>query len=83
MNAALFDVVRLLENVPPTGALAPEGLSRGDCGTIVEVYTEPVECYEIEVVLDDGSTKGMATLLPEQFEVIAHHNPVETTPVSR
>jgi hypothetical protein len=81
MKATLFDVVRLLEDVPPAGGLAPEGLSRGDHGTIVEVYTEPVECYEVEVVLDDGSTKGMATLLPEQFEVVTHHHPVETTPV--
>lgn len=83
MKAALFDLVRLLENVPPAGALAPEGLSRGDHGTIVEVYMEPVECYEVEVVREDGSTKGLATLLPEQFEVVAHHHPVETTPASR
>jgi hypothetical protein len=83
MKAALFDVVRIVENIPPFGAHAPEGLSRGDCGTIVEVYIQPVECYEVEVVRDDGSTKGIATLLPEQFEVVEHHTPVEPTPASR
>lgn len=56
----LFDVVKLVEDLPE------EGLAAGSVGTIVHVFTTPRSAYEVEFVDDDGQTLAMATLTPEQ-----------------
>ena len=33
---------------------------KGEKGVVVEVYTTPYEAYDIEIVTDDGKTKGIA-----------------------
>jgi len=41
---------------------------KGECGAIVEVYTSPFVAYDIEIVDDDGRTKGLIEAVrPEQI----------------
>ena len=45
---------------------------RGTRGAVVEVYITPYEAYDIEIVTDEGNTKGLIEAVrPEQFEVLA------------
>jgi hypothetical protein len=63
-KAQRYDTVVLLE---PVGAF-----QKGEKGAVVEVYTTPYEAYDIEVVTDEGQTKGLAEgVRPEQIEVPA------------
>ena len=46
----------------------------GEKGTVVEVYTTPYEADDIEIVTDEGETKGLGrveAVCPEQIEVVA------------
>ena len=59
-----YDTVRLTEAI---GSFA-----NGEKGAVVEVYTTPYEAYDIELVGDDGRTKGiLEAVRPEQLEVVA------------
>jgi hypothetical protein len=59
-----YDTVVLLE---PVGAFLT-----GEKGTVVEVYTAPYEAYDIEIVTDEGRTKGLIEgVRPGQIEVPA------------
>jgi len=61
-KAKRYDTVVLLE---PIGAF-----QTGEKGAVVEVYTTPYEAYDIEIVTDEGRTKGLAEgVRPEQIEV--------------
>jgi Domain of unknown function (DUF4926) len=61
-KAKRYDTVVLQE---PIGAF-----QKGDKGAVVEVYTAPYEAYDIEIVTDEGKTKGLAeTVRPEQIAV--------------
>jgi hypothetical protein len=63
-KAKRYDIVILLE---PVGAF-----QKGEKGAVVEVYTTPYEAYDIEIVTDEGRTKGLAEgVRPEQIEVPA------------
>lgn len=62
--AAVFDVVRLIEDVPV------EGLKSGMVGTIVSVYTLPVEGYEVEFCDADGRTVAQLALFSAQFQLL-------------
>ena len=43
---------------------------KGERGAVVEVYTTPYEAYDIEIVTDEGKTKGLTEgVRPEQIEV--------------
>lgn len=45
---------------------------KGEKGAIVEVYTTPFEAYDVEIVADDGKTKGLVeSVRPDQIEVVA------------
>lgn len=56
-----FETVRLSQDVGTFRA--------GQLGAVVEVYTTPYEAYDVEIVDDDGQTKGMLEALgPEQVE---------------
>jgi hypothetical protein len=44
---------------------------KGEKGAVVEVYTTLHEAYDIEIVTDEGKTKGLAEAVrPEQIEVV-------------
>ncbi len=50
---------------------AINGFQKGEKGAAVEVYTTPYEAYDIEIVTDEGTTKGLIeAVLPEQIEVV-------------
>lgn len=61
-KAKHYDTVVLLESI---------GLfQQGEKGAVVEVYSTPYEAYDIEIVTDEGKTKGLAEgVRPEQIEV--------------
>ncbi|MCB9430630.1 MAG: DUF4926 domain-containing protein [Ardenticatenaceae bacterium] len=63
-----YQTVRLLESI---GAFP-----KGELGAIVEVYTFPYETYDVEIVTDDGQTKGLLEAVrPEQIEVVFSPQP--------
>ena len=47
--------------------LAQLGLPRGAVGAVVVVLTRPRLAYEVEFVNEDGETRALATLRPEQI----------------
>lgn len=49
--AKRYDAVVLLETI--------NGFREGEKGAVVEVYTTPYEAYDIEIVTDEGKTKGL------------------------
>ena len=63
MKAKQYDTVVLLEAI--------NGFQKSEKGAVVEVYTTPYEAYDIEIVTNDGTTKGLIEAVrPEQIEVI-------------
>ena len=61
-KAKQYDTVVLLEAI--------NGFQKGEKGAVVEVYTTPYEAYDIEIVTDEGKTKGLIEAVrPEQIEV--------------
>ena len=56
-----LEVVKTLKDFPE------EGIKTGDVGTIVMVFTNPNEAYEVEFVNSDGTTKAMFAILPEDL----------------
>jgi len=63
-HPALLDVVVVTVDFPEHGVYA------GERGTIVEVYTELEEAYEVEFVQADGRAKSLFALRPDQFQVV-------------
>lgn len=57
-----FDTVVLLRDC------SNEGLMQGDVGAVIMVHTEPNEAYEVEFVDDEGKTKAIIVLLPNEIE---------------
>lgn len=64
MKFHLFDVVRLLHDHPEDGAYA------GEIATIVEVYTNPAEGYELEFVGVGGITTALFAVGPVEIEFV-------------
>ena len=61
-KAKRYDTVCLLEAI--------SGFQRGEKGAVVEVYTMPSEAYDIEMVTDEGKTKGLLeSVRPEQISL--------------
>ena len=56
-----YDTVVLLRDYPN------EGLKKGDVGAIVMIYKEPNEAYEVEFINEEGITKALITLLPDEI----------------
>ncbi len=49
---------------------AVNGFQKGEKGAVVKVYTTPYEAYNIEIVTDEGTMKGLVEAArPEQIEV--------------
>lgn len=62
-KAKRYDTVMLLETI--------NGFQKGEKGAVVEVYTIPYEAYDIEIVTDEGTTKGLVEAVhPEQIEIV-------------
>lgn len=59
-----FDTVRTLERFPE------HGIDKGEIGSVVMVFANPHEAYEIEFVNDNGTTKAMFPILPGKLERI-------------
>ena len=51
-KAKRYDTVVLLESIGR--------FQKGEKGAVVEVYTTPYEAYDIEIVTDEGQTKGLS-----------------------
>jgi hypothetical protein len=62
MNPELFDVVRLLKNLPEYG------LRKGRQGTIVHCLSRDI--YEVEFSNEFGETETLCPLTPDQFQVV-------------
>ena len=63
-KAKRYDTVILTEAI--------DSFARGEKGAVVEVYATPHEAYDVELVGDDGRTKGLLEAVrPEQLEVAA------------
>jgi hypothetical protein len=61
-KAKRYETVRLREAVGDFPA--------GQVGAVVEVYASPYEAYDVEIVDDDGHTRGLLEALrPEQIDV--------------
>lgn len=59
----LLDVVELAADLPE------EGLAEGAIGTVVDVHAEPPG-YEVEFVGDDGRTRALTALRPDQVRTV-------------
>ena len=65
MKFSEFDIVVLLKDYPN------KDLRKGDEGTIVMVYTDPNEAYEVEFVnADNGETIALLTLHPSEIKIV-------------
>ncbi|MBI3970322.1 MAG: DUF4926 domain-containing protein [Chloroflexi bacterium] len=63
-KAKRYDTVVLREEVG--------GFQAGEVGAVVEVYTTPYEAYDVEIVTNDGETKGLVEgLRPDQIDLTA------------
>lgn len=68
MKAKRYDTVVLQETIG--------NFQKGEMGAVVEVYTTPYEAYDVEIVTDEGKTKGLVEAVrPEQIEVVAAATP--------
>ena len=45
-----------------------EFVKKGDIGIIIMAFTTPDEAYEVEFLDDDGNTKSICTLKPDDLE---------------
>ena len=61
MKYSLLEVVQLQQDFPSFN------LQKGDIGTIVEVFSNPYEAYEVEFCDNKGKTIALLTLKPEQL----------------
>ena len=69
-KAQQYDTVVLLEAIG--------GFHQGEKGAVVEVYTTPYEAYDIEIVTDEGTTKGVVEAVrPDQIVVERLQEPAQ------
>ena len=61
MEYSILDVVVLTEDIPE------DRLFAGMSGAVVDVYTEPIEAYEVEFCDSQGRTLALRALLPSQL----------------
>jgi uncharacterized protein DUF4926 len=62
-KAKRYDTVVLLEDIA--------GFQKGARGAVVEVYTTPYEAYDVEIVTDEGETRGIAEAIrPREMQVV-------------
>ena len=56
-----LDAVKTLKSFPD------DGIRMGEIGTIVVAFNTPNEAYEVEFLNNDGSTKAMFAIDPEDL----------------
>ncbi|QEY26173.1 DUF4926 domain-containing protein [Neisseria zalophi] len=61
MKYTLLEVVQLQQDFPSFN------LRKGDIGTIVDIYSNPDEAYEVEFCDNEGKTIALLTLKSEQL----------------
>ncbi|QXH53464.1 DUF4926 domain-containing protein [Pseudomonas fakonensis] len=64
MGYLQFDVVMLLDDFPE------EGLRAGDSGTVIDIYSTPVEGYEVEFCDEQGRTLALLALSSDQIRPV-------------
>ncbi|EME74168.1 DUF4926 domain-containing protein [Bacillus sonorensis] len=62
MKFEQYETVVLIEDDPT------EDLKKGEVGTVVMIFTEPEEAYEVEFVDEEGKTKVQKAFLPEKLK---------------
>lgn len=77
MKYSLLEVVKLQQVLPGSN------LQKGDIGTIVEVYSNPYEAYEVEFCDTKGKTIALLTLKPEQLMPITNRQGAKGNPAIR
>jgi hypothetical protein len=82
MKARVYDVVRLLVDVP--AEYRDRVLPRGSVGTVVEAYEHPREGYAVDFAVPDdrlvgGNSWENVMLKPDQFEVVTHYSQADAT----
>lgn len=71
-KAKHYDTVVLVETIGV--------FQKGEKGAVVEVYTTPYEAYDIEIVTDEGKTKGLAEAVrPQQVNIVFPAVPPKVT----
>jgi hypothetical protein len=71
MEIPKYQTVRLLESIG--------SFKKGEIGAVVEAYTTPYPAYDIEIITDEGITKGLVEAVrPEQIEWVANPHPQMT-----
>ena len=63
--------IEQLDVVEALVALPGRGVAAGDRGAVVMVFTDPDLAYEVEFVNEDGSTRALVTLKPEQVRRVS------------
>ena len=58
-----FDTVRILSD-------CADNVKAGEIGAVIMSFETPQEAYEVEVLDEDGNTKAICTLLPDDIELI-------------
>lgn len=64
MGYSQFDVVVLLYDFPG------EGLRVGDNGTVIDIYSRPVDGYEVELCDGQGRTVALLALSSDQIRPV-------------
>lgn len=58
-----YDTVKIIKEFD-------NGPKRGEVGTILMVFKEPSEAYEVEIVNEDGTSRAQYTLPPNDLELV-------------
>ena len=57
------DLVRILKD-------CEEGVRKGEVGTVLLSFENPVEAYEVEFLDETGRQKAQCTLFPEDLQLV-------------
>ena len=58
-----YDLVRILKD-------CEEGVRKGEVGTVLLSFENPVEAYEVEFLDETGRQKTQCTLFPEDLQLV-------------
>ena len=58
-----YDLVRILKD-------CEEGVRKGEVGTVLLSFENPVEAYEVEFLDETGRKKAQCTLFPEDLQLV-------------
>ena len=58
-----YDLVRILKD-------CEEGVRKGEVGTVLLSFENPVEAYEVEFLDETGRQKAQCTLFPEDLQLV-------------